>query len=73
VSALIFRSEGLRLATVPDGTHASLVPVVLGRDFGNEVEVVSGLTGAEKVIVNPPDSVVSGEAVRIVASAKGAS
>jgi len=73
VSALIFRSEGLRVATVPDGTHAALVPIVLGRDFGNEVEVVSGLAGQEKVITNPPDSIVSGEAVRIAQPAKSSS
>ena len=73
VSALIFRSEGLRVATVPDGAHATLVPIVLGRDFGNEVEVISGLTGQEKVIVNPPDSIVTGEAVRIAQPAKATS
>jgi RND family efflux transporter MFP subunit len=73
VSALIFRSEGLQLATVPDGAHAALVSVVLGRDFGNEVEVVSGLTGKEKVIVNPPDSIVSGETVRVAQPATGVS
>jgi RND family efflux transporter MFP subunit len=73
VNSLIFRSEGLRVATVPDGAHAALVPVVLGRDFGNEVEVVSGLTAEDRVIVSPPDSIVSGEAVRIAQPAQGAS
>jgi len=66
VNALLFRSEGLRVAVVPDGQHAELKPVTLGHDFGNEVEVVSGLTGDETVIVSPPDSLVSGQAVRIV-------
>jgi len=66
VNALLFRSEGLRVATVPDGQHAELKPVTLGHDFGSEVEVVSGLNGDETVIVSPPDSLVSGQAVRIV-------
>jgi len=66
VNALLFRSEGLRVATVPDGQHAELKPVTLGHDFGSEVEVVSGLNGDEAVIINPPDSLISGQAVRIV-------
>ena len=66
VNALLFRSEGLRVATVPDGQHAELKPVTLGHDFGSEVEVVAGLNGDETVIVNPPDSLISGQAVRIV-------
>ncbi len=68
VNTLLFRSEGLRVAVVKDGQHAELVPVTLGRDFGSEVEVVTGLTGKESVIVNPPDSLVSGQAVRVLPS-----
>jgi hypothetical protein len=64
VNALLFRSEGLRVASVSDG-KAALIPVTLGRDFGSEVEVLTGLTGNEKLIVNPADSIVSGQAVRI--------
>src|ERR1700733_13529633 len=64
VNTLIFRSQGLQVATVGDG-KASLVRIVLGRDFGSEVEVVSGLTGQENVMVNPPDSLVEGEQVQI--------
>ncbi len=65
VNALLFRSEGLRVATVPDGQHAELKQVTLGHDFGSEVEVVAGLNGDETVIVSPPDSLVSGQEVRI--------
>ncbi len=63
-NALLFRSEGLRVATVSAG-KTNLVPIVLGRDFGTEVEVVSGLSGSEFVVVNPPDSLVSGMEVRV--------
>ena len=74
VNTLLFRSEGLRIAVVTDGQHAELRKVTLGHDYGNEVEVVSGLTGDETVILNPPDSLVSGQAVRIMQnSSPGAS
>src|SRR5271156_4198775 len=65
VNALLFRSEGLRVAAVTDGRHAELKQITLGHDFGSEVEVVAGLTGDESIIANPPDSLVSGEEVRI--------
>jgi RND family efflux transporter MFP subunit len=64
VNTLLFRSEGLRVASVKDG-KATLIPVTLGRDFGNEVEVLTGLTGDEKLVANPPDSIVSGQPVRL--------
>jgi RND family efflux transporter MFP subunit len=63
VTALIFRAEGLRVAVVRDG-KAQLVTVTLGRDFGTEVEVTSGLTEHDQVIVSPPDSLSAGAAVR---------
>lgn len=63
VTALIFRSEGLRVAVVRDG-KADLVTVTLGRDFGTEVEVTSGITARDDVIVSPPDSLSSGATVR---------
>jgi len=66
VNTLLFRSEGLRIAVIGDGKHAELKPITLGHDFGSEVEVIAGLTGNELVIINPPDSIVSGEEVRIV-------
>jgi RND family efflux transporter MFP subunit len=72
VSALIFRAEGLQVATVQDGDRAQLVKVILGRDLGNEVEVTSGLSADDSVIINPPDSLIAGETVRTVAAAAGA-
>ncbi|MGC2330221.1 MAG: efflux RND transporter periplasmic adaptor subunit [Candidatus Acidiferrales bacterium] len=65
VSALIFRSAGLQVGTVQNGDKAVLVNITLGRDMGNEVEVVSGLNAGDLVIVNPPDSLISGETVRV--------
>jgi multidrug efflux pump subunit AcrA (membrane-fusion protein) len=68
VNSLLFRSEGLRVAAVSNG-RAELKPITVGHDFGSEVEVVAGLTGDESIIVNPPDSLVSGEAVRVTQQA----
>jgi len=64
VSTLIFRSEGLRVAVVKDNVVA-LTPVTLGRDFGNTVEIVTGLAGTESVVVNPPDSLAEGQSVAV--------
>ncbi len=71
VTTLLFRSEGLRVATVVDGQHAELKPITVGRDYGSEIEVVAGLTGDEAVIANPPDSIVSGEEVRVAQPSSG--
>jgi len=68
VSALIFRSDGLQIGTVENGDHAMLKNVVLGHDLGSEVEIVSGLAADDLVITNPPDSLVSGEIVRIASA-----
>jgi RND family efflux transporter MFP subunit len=70
VTCLVFRSEGLRVGVVRDG-KAVLVPVSLGRDFGTEVEVTSGLEASDSVITNPPDSLVSGAEVRLAAPDAG--
>ena len=64
VNTLIFRSEGLQVASIKDN-RVALIPVTLGRDFGSEVEVISGLNGDENVVLNPPDSLETGEAVRV--------
>ncbi|HEV7673467.1 MAG TPA: efflux RND transporter periplasmic adaptor subunit [Candidatus Angelobacter sp.] len=68
VSTLIFRSQGLQLAVVKNST-ASLISVTAGHDFGDQIEIVSGLNGNESVIISPPDSIVSGQKVQIVQAA----
>lgn len=65
-TSLVFRSEGLRVPIVVDGNRARLEPVTLGRDFGNTVEVLSGLSDDASIIADPPDSLVDGEIVRVV-------
>jgi RND family efflux transporter MFP subunit len=61
--AVIFRKEGLRVGVVRNG-QAQLVPIAIGRDYGNSVEVVSGLTPSDEVILDPSDSLTNGTAVR---------
>jgi multidrug efflux pump subunit AcrA (membrane-fusion protein) len=68
VDTLLFRKEGLRVAIVKDG-KAELLPVTPGRDFGDSVEIISGLEGDESVIVSPPDSITPGEKVQIAQAA----
>jgi len=68
-NALMFRADGLRAAVVTPGGTVTMKPVSMGRDFGAEVEIVSGLTGDERVVVNPPDSLVEGQAVRVAPAA----
>jgi RND family efflux transporter MFP subunit len=63
-NTLLFRSEGLRVGVVRNG-RAELVPVTIGRDYGNSVEVVSGLQATDAVIVNPSDSLISGAVVQV--------
>src|ERR1700691_2536914 len=65
-NALLFRAEGLRVGVVRNG-HVELTPISIGQDYGSTVEVISGITARDPVIVNPSDSLVNGAAVRIVA------
>jgi multidrug efflux pump subunit AcrA (membrane-fusion protein) len=65
VEALIFRAENVQLAVVRGGDKVDLVHVTLGRDYGTKVEVTSGITDQDWVVVNPPDSLRSGETVRV--------
>ena len=65
-AALIFRREGLQLSTVVQGSSgpvAHLLPVTIGEDDGATVQIVTGLQASDKVIQDPPDSLIEGEKV----------
>src|ERR1700693_3920732 len=64
VNTLLFRTEGLRLGVVKDG-KVVLTQVTPGHDFGNEIEIVSGLKANAQVIINSPHSIISGQEVQI--------
>jgi RND family efflux transporter MFP subunit len=68
VNALLFRSEGLQVGVVREGNKVELVPVTLGKDYGTEVEVVSGINPGDSVVVNPPDSLAAGAVVHVVSA-----
>lgn len=66
INALLFQADGVQVAVVGADSKATLKKVTLGRDFGTQVEVVSGLGPKEQVILNPSDSLVSGTVVKAV-------
>jgi RND family efflux transporter MFP subunit len=65
VNTLIFRSEGLRVGVVKND-KVTLTPVTPGHDFGNQIEIVAGLKPDDQIVINPPDSIVTGQQVQIV-------
>jgi RND family efflux transporter MFP subunit len=68
-AAVIFRKEGMQLATVvdsSDGKRAHLVPVVIGQDDGATIQIVSGLNSDDQIVQDPPDSLIEGEKVTVV-------
>jgi RND family efflux transporter MFP subunit len=68
VNTLIFRSEKLQVGVVKNG-RVTVTDVTPGHDFGNEIEIVAGLNANDQIVLNPPDSLVSGEQVEVVNAA----
>jgi hypothetical protein len=64
-NTVLFRAAGLQVATVDAEKRVKLKNIVQGRDFGNTIEILSGLQPDEVVILNPPDSLTDGVVVRI--------
>jgi RND family efflux transporter MFP subunit len=67
-AALIFRREGMRVGTVVNGDVAHLAPVIIGEDDGATVQIIAGLNADDKIIQDPPDSLIEGEKVRPLSS-----
>jgi RND family efflux transporter MFP subunit len=63
-NTLLFRSEGLRVAVVRNG-QTKLMPITIGHDYGNTVEVKQNLTPDDVVISDPSDSIMDGSSVKI--------
>jgi RND family efflux transporter MFP subunit len=63
-NTLLFRAEGLRVGVVRDGV-VQLTPITIGHDFGASVEVTSGLTPNDAVVLDPSDSLTSGTKVEV--------
>ena len=64
-SALMFRKNGLQVATVGADNHIVMKPIQVGEDLGQRVRIASGVTPADRVVDNPPDSLNQGDLVRI--------
>lgn len=68
-NALIVRKNGTQVAVVDDQNKVHLVPITVGRDYGNNIDISQGLKGGEQVILNPSDSIAERDAVSIVKDA----
>ncbi|HMH89306.1 MAG TPA: efflux RND transporter periplasmic adaptor subunit [Steroidobacteraceae bacterium] len=64
-NTVLFRAAGMQVATVDSRKRVQLKSIVVGRDFGNTIEILSGLEPSAVVILNPPDSLTDGVLVRI--------
>lgn len=71
-SALILRHGGVQLAVVQPDNHVKLKKVVIGRDFGAEVEILSGIEPNDRLVDSPPDSLEDGDQVRVSTPAPAA-
>jgi RND family efflux transporter MFP subunit len=69
-NTLLFRAEGQQVAIVKSGQVVELRNVTVGTDFGSTVQIVSGLDGSEDVVLNPPDSLLQGQRVQVIAAKK---
>lgn len=66
-NTLVFGAKGLRVASVGDDGRVKMIPLTVGRNFGDRIEVLEGLQGAERLVLNPPDSLADGDIVTVVA------
>ena len=65
-SAILFRDKGTEVAVVGPDKHVHIHHVVVGQDLGSTVEIASGLSRADRVVNNPPDSIAEGQLVRVM-------
>jgi len=72
-NTLLFRAEGTQVAVVDQNNQIVLKRVQVGRDFGQQLEILSGIDVADRLVLNPPDSLTSGAKVRIVESQQNSS
>ena len=64
-SALVFRKEGLSIATLTTDNHVAFRPIQISHDQGSVVEIANGISPTDRIIDNPPDSIENGDLVRI--------
>lgn len=66
-NVLLFRGDGMKVATVGERGQVVMKEVTVGRDYGSDIEIVQGLSAEDKVILSPPDSLTDGVNVRVAA------
>jgi RND family efflux transporter MFP subunit len=64
-NVLLFRGDGMHVATVDAQHHIVMKPVTLGRDYGSDIEIVAGLSPGDSVVLSPPDSLTDGVVVQV--------
>ena len=67
-SALIFNQNGLRVATVGPDDKVQFKTVTIARDLGRDIELASGISPDDRIIVAPPDGIADGDQVHVVGS-----
>jgi len=67
---LLFRAEGLRVAVLDSADRVHLRSVDLGRNYGQTVEVLGGITASDRLVLNPSDSLAEGDQVALPAAGK---
>jgi multidrug efflux pump subunit AcrA (membrane-fusion protein) len=70
-NALMFRSEGVQVAVVDQSGRVHLRPVRIGRNFGQTVEVIEGVTVSDRLVLNPSDSLAEGDQVEVAQDTSG--
>jgi membrane fusion protein, multidrug efflux system len=71
VNAMLFRSEGPRLAVVDANNKIELRPINIGRDYGTSLEILGGVSTEDRIVINPPDSLEQGQQVNLTAAEPG--
>jgi membrane fusion protein (multidrug efflux system) len=67
VSALLFRPDGVQVATINAANRVAMQTVTLGRDFGTRIEIATGLDEHARIVANPSDAIATGEFVTVAA------
>jgi membrane fusion protein (multidrug efflux system) len=68
VSALLFRPDGVQVATINAANRVAMQSVTLGRDYGTRIEISTGLDEHARVVANPSDAIAAGEFVAVAAN-----
>lgn len=70
-TALVFGPHGMQVATLGSDEKVLFKPIKLGRDLGNDAEIVAGLNATDRVILSPPEWLSTGDVVHVQDAAQG--